>query len=210
MSMKTLITQLSEKGRPVRHVPFARVCMETMAVTFISFIQIALIYGLRADLWARVSEPLFVAEIMMNLSLVIAAGVTATACAYPDRARLPGWPYLFILPLSLYAVVFAAAASATPDLAGAVFHKHGFHCLICIVIFAIIPALWMLFRLRRLMVVKPMQAAGLSLIMALAAGGLGIRLVDAEPLSVGLLVWHYLPMLILSGGALLLGRKIFR
>ncbi|WAC49831.1 NrsF family protein [Asticcacaulis sp. SL142] len=210
MSIETLITQLSGKDRPVRYVPFLRVCAEWMAVTAISFGVLTLIYGLRADLGARIGEPLFLAELLMNLSLVIAAGVTATAAAYPDRAGIKGWRYLFILPLGLYAVVFTAAASGTPDLAGAVFHKHGFHCLLCIVIFAIIPAAWMLFRLRRLMVVKPMQAAGLSLIMALAAGGLGIRLVDAEPLSVGLLIWHYLPILMLSGLALLLGRKIFR
>lgn len=210
MSLETLISQLSEKGRPVRYVPFARVCAEWLLVTAISFGVLTVIYGLRADLALRLSEPLFVAELLMNFSLVIAAGVTATAAAYPDRAGITGWRYLFIVPLLLYAVVFAAAASDTPDLAGAVFHKHGFHCLLCIVIFAIIPAAWMLFRLRRLMVVKPMQAAGFSLIMALATGGLGIRVVDAEPLSVGLLIWHYLPMLILSGLGLLLGRKIFR
>ena len=213
MSTQTLAAQLASRHQPVKPIPFGRICLEWASVTAISFAALVFYYGgFRADLSARLLEPLFTAEIALNFLLVVVAGLSATACAYPDRARTRMHQILLWIVFTGYSAIFLMAAFHRPDLAGppSGHEPHGLECLQCLLAFAIIPACWMSWRLRQLACVKPMQMGFTAILMAMATGGLGVRLLESGHLQDGLMLTHYLPILLLSGAGLLLGGKFFR
>lgn len=212
MNTQALAAELASHHQPVKPITYGRLCLEWAAVTAISFAAVVFFYGgFRADLSARLAEPLFAAEIALNLLLAVVAGFSATALAYPDRAARMRRILLWIV-FTGYSAIFLMTAFYRPVVTDPLANTapHGFECLLCILTFAAVPALWMLWRLRQLASVKPMQMGFAALLMAMAAGGVGVRLVESEIMPDGLLLTHYLPILLLSGAGLLLGGKLFR
>ncbi len=212
MNTDALVAELSGSLKPVKSTRYARICAEWLVVTIASFIIMGNISGFRADLNARMGEPLFVAEISLNLLLIIIAGLTACALAFPDRAKTPLLKPLLGLVFAGYGFFALRTIFTIPNIADSLANTapHGIECLICILGFATAPALYMFWRLRKLAPVHPAQMGGAVMMMAVATGCLGVRLVENEIMPSGLLLWHYAPLLILSGVGLWLGRKLFR
>jgi hypothetical protein len=212
MSTESMIAELALRARPVKRLPHLRICAEWMAVTVVSFAAIGLLYGFRPDLSQRMAEPLFMLEIAMNAMLVLVAGCSATAFSYPDRAKATTLKPMLLMIFMGYSALAVMTAFKQPDLAAQFANNapHGIRCLLCILSFAAIPAIWMFWRLRYLATTKPMQAGGAAVMMAVAAGCLGVRLIETEVESSSLILWHYLPLLVLSSLGLFLGKRIFK
>lgn len=212
MNTDALIAEMALNARPVKRLKHARLCAEWLAAVVLSLLGVSVVNGLRPDLAARLAEPQFMAELLLNLMLVVVAGCAASAFAYPDRAKARVLTPLLLVSFVLYSALVLRTALQTPSLGQelATNAHHGFECLGCILSVAALPAVWMLWRLRRLASIKPMQAGAAALMMAVAAGCLGVRLVETEQATAGLLLWHYLPLLVLSALGLLLGKKLFR
>ncbi len=214
MNTKTLIKELTLKAGPVKRIAYRRICVEWIVVTLICFVAIANLYGLRPDLSQQLSSPLFLGEMLINTMLIIVAGCAAIAFSYPDRAKAPLLKPALIVVFLGYSVITLITAFTEPALIhshieGVKHHEHGMACMLCIFSFAAIPALWMFYRLRQLASTKPMFAGAAALMMAVATGCLGVRLVEVEIMPTGLILWHYLPLLIISALGLVLGKKIF-
>jgi hypothetical protein len=212
MSTQSLIAELTMQARPRKRLPHMRICAEWMTITLLSFAAIGWLYGFRPDLSAKLAEPWFMLEMAMNAMLVLVAGCSATAFSYPDRAKATFLKPMLAMIFMGYSLITLMTVFNEPNLASEVASnaRHGLECLLCIVSFAAIPAIWMFWRLRQLASTKPMQAGGAALMMAVAAGCLGIRLVETEMESAGMVIWHYLPLLVLSGLGLILGKRIFK
>lgn len=212
MNTGVLISALSQSLRPVRHLAFARICGEWLTVTVASFAAIALLYGFRTGLAGQLATPLFAIEMALNILLIVAAGLMAVSLAYPDRASVVLLRPLLANVFTFYSGIALVTALRDPGVLDSVENTapHGLACLMCIVSFAAIPALWMLWRLRALAITRPMQTGFAALLMATATGSLGVRLVETEIAPSGLIVWHYLPLLALSGLGVYAGNRIFR
>ena len=212
MSSNELIAGLTQSLKPVKHLSYARICAEWISITFASFMAIALLYNFRSDLAIQFASPLFAAEILLNILLIAVAGLTATALAYPGRAKAALHGGMLVFVFAGYSLITLITAFRNPGVLNSmvITTPHGLECLLCILSFAAIPALWMLWRLRALAITMPMQAGLAALMMATATGGLGVRLVEAEVVPDGLMLWHYLPLLVFSGIGLFAGAKIFR
>ena len=212
MSIESMIAELAMQARPVKRLSHVRICAEWMTVTFISFAVIGLLFGFRPDLSLKLVEPKFMLETAMNAMLVLVAGCSATAFSYPDRAKATFLKPMLMMIFIGYSLIMLFTAFSQPDLTADFVNTapHGVRCLLCILAFAALPAFWMFWRLRQLASVKPMQAGGAALMMAVAAGCLGVRLVETEIESGGMVLWHYMPLIVLSGIGLLLGKRIFK
>lgn len=211
MNTDALSKELALRLWPVKHLAYSRVCLEWAAITLASFTVIGMLYGLRPDLSLQLTDRLFAAEMLLNILLVAAAGLTAAALAYPGRAQIFLLkPFLAVIFTGYSGVILLGVLRAPMMLDGVVnATPHGLECLLCILSFAAVPAAWMLWRLRGLASVKPALMGWAAMTMAAATGSLGVRLVESEIVSAGLIAWHYLPLLVLSGAGLVLGRKIF-
>ena len=212
MNTDALVTELSGALKPVKSVGYGRILAEWLAVTLASFLGVGGVIGFRPDLSARMSEPLFATEIALNLLLILIAGLTACALAFPDRAKTPLLKPLLALVFIGYGFFALKTLFTIPDIVDSLANTapHGISCFICILIFAFIPTLYLLWRLKKLATVNPALMGSAALMTTIATGCLGVRLVEDEIMPSGLLLWHYAPLLILSGAGLWLGRKFFR
>lgn len=153
-----------------------------------------------------------IAELTLNILLIVISACAAVTFSYPDQ---PGAqtlrPFLAIV-FAGYSAVALLSAFQSPELIGDIASSapHGLECFICILVFAILPTGWMIWRLRRLASTAPALLGGLILLTATATGCLGVRIVETEIITTGLIVWHYLPLILLSGLGMASGTKIFR
>lgn len=207
MNTNSLIAELSDKVAPVKYLSPLRMCAEWLLVVFGSIGVITFAHGIRADWTERVREPVFVLEILFNIALLLRAGCAATLSSYPDRAKMPALNSLLLtLFLGYSLLLFYQILSSQGSSAEA----HGVECLLCILSFAAIPAFWMAWRLRKLASTVPALVGGAVTMMAMAAGCLGVRLIETETSGTGLFMWHYLPLVLFSLAGLAVGKKLFR
>lgn len=213
MNTELLITQLAVQAKPVRRESMARVCRQWLLVTLGSLWLTCSLYGLRADISERMGETVFFFELLLNALVIVVAGVMATVCAFPDRKR-DAMRFLPLMGLALggYALMAALTLMREPVSLAEMLdtRPHGVECLSCILSFAAVPGLWLWLRVKRLATTQPRLAGAATVLMAMATGALGVRLVETEISTAGLLMWHYLPIMAVTAAGYILGRKIFR
>lgn len=212
MSTESIISELAMQARAVKRLPHWRICMEWMTITCTCLVVIGLAFGVREDIHVKLSETIFLIEIFFNFMLILIAGCCSTAFCYPDRAKANFLLPMLVILMLMYSILTFVLALSSPNFTSEFIHAapHGIRCLACISAFAAIPALWMLWRLRQLASVRPMLAGGAALLMAVATGCLGVRLVETEIESASMIVWHYLPLILFSIIGLALGKRIFK
>ncbi len=211
MNTDNLIAELSGKAAPVKYLSPMRICAEWLVVVFGSLALITCAHGLRADFADRMREPAFILELFLNVALLMRAGCAATLSSYPDRARIPALNNLLLTLFAGYSLLmFYQILSSHGSAASMHEAPHGVECLLCILSFAAIPAAWMAWRLRKLASTIPAIVGGAVVMMSMAAGCLGVRLIETETSGAGLFMWHYLPLVLFSLLGLVAGKKIFR
>lgn len=195
--------------KPVRPATPWRMFASWLAIVLPAFLIVAAWLDWRVDFAARLQEPLFVLEIMLLAALVLASALSSFWHAFPDLRQQP-LAALAPLPLLLaYAglLLFRAlvpAATAEPLDIG----HNSLDCVLCITLFAPLPAGLMLWQIRRGASTTPRRAALLALLVAGATGHLLLKFVEANDDVLHLLTSHLLPILVLGGLGWLAGRKI--
>lgn len=206
MSHDALITQLAKQNAPVMPVSRLRLSAEISAVTALLTALVALTYGLRPDMGVMLTQITFIIEMVLNLTLIGLAVLLAVQLSYPDSKGQSFIWQLTALVMVAYGVVLYVQNVASP---GAAPDSHGVECVLCILSFTLLPAAWLLWRLRRM---APTQLAQLGMaifFMAAATGALGVRIVEYGHDSSGVVISHYVPMLALALLGAALGKKIF-
>ena len=212
MDTRLFITELATALRPVKQLPYIRIGAEWLVITVIALAGIGALYGFRPDLATRMANPLFSMELALNAMLIAIAGSTAIACCYPDRAKAPFLKLTLVAIAIGYSVLIGISVAKEPvQLNDALNHApHSIECLLCILSFAAIPALWLFWRLRKLACMRPVLVGAIAVMAAIATGCLGVRLVETGIIPAGFALWHYMPLVLLTTVGLLLGNKIFR
>ncbi len=210
--MKTddLIAQLAQDTTPRVRQSFAR-HMASMLLLVAGNIALMLsIHGVREDIAARLSEPVFLVELSINALLILVLSYLAVSKQFPGRTIAIPYRYLVGALLFGYSlVVFNAAFLGGVSMAEAS-HGHTFECTLCILSFAVLPLAWLLYVSRKLAVTNPAIAGAMASLFALSVGSLGVRLVEQDIDNVTLILWHYIPVIVLSFGGIWLGKKLFR
>lgn len=211
-STQDIIQRLSEEASPVQTLSYKRVCIEWVAVVVINMLVVSSMYGLRYDMAERMADPLYILELALNAVLIVLMGAIATSSAYPDRARNVLLRCTMLLGFVGYsALIIYVAFRDVTSLAETWEHLHaGWHCTACIVHFALAPAIYVTWRLRKLASTQPLFTGFSVLLLAGLTGTLGVRLVMPELNSPELFLFHYFPLLLLSAVGLLLGRRLYR
>jgi len=164
--------------------------------------------GARPDWTQAVTQPLFVAEIVLLVLVFMTATLSATLLSFPDgfqrRSTIfaPAWVF------ALFLVVIALAWQA--DSPPAALPKHDIECTICIVLLAILPALWTLYGMRKLATTQVHWAGGIAMLSAFSVGALWLRLEEANDSMMHVVEWHYLPMLAFGLVGLWLGGRLLK
>lgn len=207
-----LIRNLAQEAAPVKPVCYKRTCLEWIAMVVFNIILVSQFYGLRPDMHLKMADPLYITELGLNALLIVLMGCIASASAFPGRARNRFLLSVMGISFAAYTAVLAYVALANvTSLDAALQDLHmGWHCTGCIASYAILPALYVSWRLRKLASTQPVFTGFCVLMLAGLTGTLGVRLVMPESNSPELLLFHYFPLLLLCLLGLALGKKLFR
>lgn len=203
-----LIAELTLQAQPVVRKSLSGFLCKWLLVSIISLVAITLMYGIREDIQLQLGNPFFVMELAIHGCFMLASALLASAAGFPGRIKKAHFILAYIGASLGYGWLIYMALN--PIHTADDTHPHGMACAVCIVSFTVIPALWYFMMVRKLAVTMPAISGSAALCMATAIGCIGVRLVENETAHQGLLLWHFLPLLLLSLCGIMIGQKFIR
>lgn len=204
-----LVAQLAREAAPVRPAPHPfRLSLRWMGMAALYLALSLAVSGLRPQLAVSLHDPWLVAELAALLALFIVTSVSAALLAFPDlhqHRRLALAPVLSFAAFLL--VMFGAWQADSPP---APLPVHSFECTVSITLMLLLPALWTFYSLRKYASTHPGLAGGIALLSAFSIGALWLRLHEANDSIAHVIVWHYLPMLVIGLIGLWLGKRLLK
>lgn len=204
-----LVATLSADARPVRPAPHPYTLWVLGLGAGVTYLALMLVFsGLRPDIMTKLHASWFVVEIV-TLVLVFASTSLSTALlAYPDLHQMRRTAYAPAYALGTFVLVMLLSWQADSPLT--LLPEHGYQCTLEIILFALPPAVWTLYALRKLASTHYHLAGSIALLSAFSIGALWLRLHEAEDSVTHLMQWHYLPMLACGLFGLWIGRLILK
>lgn len=210
---RQLIDSLTKDAAVIRSVPpgvhIARI-VSTLALYALA-LQFWLL-GFRPDLSLQLGRPLFIAELLLLVGIIVSAVIAAVYAMYPDLRQKPHLlkiPYIATaLLLTLMSVQLAMPMDARmvmPDES-----SHTIECTIYIGLSSLLPSAAMMAYLRKGATVVPLHAGALTVLAATALGALTLRLMEPIDPASHQLLWHYLPNLCFAALGAFVAARILR
>lgn len=162
----------------------------------------------RPDLSSRLMNPWYAAEIFALTALATGSLAAAIASMFPDNYQRRSW---FVLPYLLATVLLmllGAEAMFAPAATALSSEHHTLQCTICITCLAIIPSLLLFYIIARGASIHPLHAGAMTVLASGTLGCLALRLAEANDDISHLMLFHYLPIFLLSALGAYLGKKM--
>lgn len=206
MKTETLIHELAKQGQPVKRVgpPIARFFRWAAVAVLCVAVGVA-VFGFRADLEYTSRSPMFLLQAALTLALGALSGLSAFILSVPDKAK----PWLNIVPgttLLLWLVVLVRALLSGENVQAGL----GVACVRDILALGLPPGVLLYLMLKK---AAPLNVGRVGVLAALgvaALGALGTQFICRNDDPLHILVWHYVPVLVLGGIGILLGRLLLR
>lgn len=204
-----LIENIARDAKPVKRAPHPFKLSAWWLIGATLYLAVTLIFfRLRPDLLLKFQSPLFLAEIVLLVGIVMTASMSAALLAFPDMHQkrwLAVTPIfvglLFILTMGC--AWYADNPASPPPL-------HNIKCTAEIAILALLPVAWIFFSMRGLASTHPYLTGGTALLFAFGIGALSLRLVEQTDSIAHVVLWHYLPMVAAVVLGLWIGKKLLK
>jgi len=206
-NINELINELAQDTavvKPARH-PAVLSIEWILAAAF--YLATALIFfGYRPDLTAKLQETWFLAEIVVLVAIFLTTTLSAALLSFPDMHQMPRFTLIPAISFSIFTMVmlFALQADKPPSPPP----DHSFICTMSITLFAILPAIWTFYVMRKLASTHHYRAGSIALLAAFSVGALWLRFYEQNDSILHVIEWHYLPMIVVSFIGMWMG-KIF-
>jgi len=162
----------------------------------------------REDLWLKLQSGSFFSEIMFAFATGLFGALAASWLATPDVKQqkwviwLPFLSLTFLMMLVAYQVVIQPVNITESDF--------GIGCAVDIFIFIMIPAVILLFILRKAASTHNILSSVVAVISVASFGYLCSRLICPNDILEHLILWHYLPILLVAIIAAFIGAKVLK
>jgi hypothetical protein len=211
MDTESIIQRLATAGprKPLAH-PLITAGKWLLAVSVYAFV-IAVFSDLRPDLAMKRHQPVYLIELAGMLATSVTAAVAASWLALPDVGQRPWIRYLPMLPLMLLGVILwkdIGTAGLGPLIACIKLKR--FDCIMRIFLFSLLPATWLFWNIHR---AAPTRCCWAGIMAALTVASLGyilLRLIDPNDDASQLMVWDFLPVLLVTMIGMVIGKLYFR
>lgn len=175
-----------------------------------SIIYLALVsqfIHIRPDIFEAIKQPSFLIE----LSLLVLVMIFSCFCAFKLSVPDMGNKHLIFIPLTplILLFLFALYGAYNPDKNFVLPSFQGVECLTCIAMFSLVPAILMFLEIRKAAPTKLGFTGFFCLLYASSLAGISMRLEEIHTHE-HMILWHYVPMLILSGVGALIARKALK
>jgi hypothetical protein len=192
--------------RPAPH-PYALSLKWTAGAAAYLFLSLALT-GLRPDVFLKLHQQWFAAEIAALFFLFAATSLSAALLSFPDMHQMRRLAYAPVVAFALFlTVVFLAWRADDPP---APLPPHSYECTVCIILVSLFPAAWTFHAMRKFASTHYLRAGVVALVSAFSVGALWLRLHEMNDSMMHVVRWHYLPVLAFGAAGLWLGKKLLR
>lgn len=208
-NIEQLIKTLAEDTTKLKPAPHPLLQTFKWTVAAAAYLAIALVFfGLRSDIMQAIENSWFVIELLSLFCVFVATSVSTSLLAFPDlhQKRIIAFAPILMFVLFLAIIFFAWSADHPP----APLPTHTYECTFCIILVSLLPAVWILYTLRKFASVHYRLAGGLALLSASSIGALWLRLYEVNDSIIHVVEWHYLPMLVIGFIGLWLGEVILK
>ncbi|UCF68464.1 MAG: DUF1109 domain-containing protein [Acidobacteriota bacterium] len=169
-------------------------------------------FGVRPDLTASLSDPLYALQALVTLSAMVLAAAGALILTVPGHARSASARWLPIAALAVWllslALDFAVhSAAGQPALWDP---GHGARCVREIAALGLLPGVILFFMAARGAPLRGGWTGWLVAIALASLGALGTQLSCTSDAPAHVFVWHFLPVVLAGGLGVALGRWLLR
>lgn len=204
-----LVARLAQDVAPVKPAPHPFLLSLKWMSAAVIYLAVSLaLSGLRPELWAKLHDTWFAAELAVLLAIFIVTSLSAALLSFPDLHQKRGLAFAPILPFAAFLLVmlFAWQADSPP----APLPVHSFECTIGIMLMALLPAVWTFYSMRRYASTHYHWAGSVALLSAFSIGAVWLRLHEVNDSIAHVILWHYLPMLAISLFGMWLGARLLK
>lgn len=191
--IEQLVNELSSEATPIRPAPSPWMLSLKWSGVALAYLLVALAAsGLRPDLAQAMQHPLYAAELMLLLMILLGTTLGSALLAFPDLHQKRALAYT---PLALFAAfILLLIVAWRADTPPAPFPVHSFECTLDITFISLIPAALAFLVLRGFASTHPHWAGSFALLAAFSVGALWLRLYEVNDSILHVVQWHYLPM----------------
>jgi hypothetical protein len=206
MKTEDLILELSKTVTPVKRLesPLKRT-MKWLSFTTLSLLSGVAIMGVREDIGLVIFNKYFWVQSFLLSVLAIASAVSAFLINIPGEKRKS----LFIIPAitfigwGLILLIFVTNVDRTSD-------GIGFACIRDISLLGLLPGVGLFIMLRKGAPLKIGFSGVLALLAISSIGALGTQFICSNDDPLHILLWHFLPVLILSLVGVIIGKALLQ
>lgn len=207
METQQLIEKLCNDATPVRPMTSPWLLTAQWLLGFaVYFALLMALVSPRADLFAKLHEPLFLMEILSLVAIVASCALSAALLSFPDIYQTRCIACLPIVCFLAFAMVIGVAYRSQGGVME--FHVEDFRCTFFIGLYALLPAIWLFYSIRQYASTHCFLAASVAALTSFGIGALAERLAEQTDSVAHVMPYHYLPMLVVAIIGPILGRKL--
>lgn len=213
MKLDDFIEKLAnDVSKETPRTPPSRVTFSIFALVIVYGVVLQAVLGIQPEISWQLSSWIFVTEVGL-LFLISLTSCTAVAYfAYPDLKQrvfperfkyfVAGLVVLLLLLQGSYAAEYAEVEQVSPP--------HTIECSICILLAAILPAFLLSVVVKKGATTRPLGSAFAVAVGSCSFCALALRLAEDNNSVTHIFIWHYLPIVLVTVFAVLVGRRLFR
>jgi hypothetical protein len=209
----TLIKQLADDAKPVKcQCPWTRLTYWLVGMALVVTASMVFI-GIRGDVHNKMEESLFILELLSALATGLLAAIAAEWLSTPDIRQQRFVIWLPVVPLSILAflIIYQWVIQPIHQAESEMYTL----CLMDLVLIAALPAATLFFLLKKAASTSHRLMSWMALLASLAFAYFSSRLICPNDDIEHVILWHFLPMLVISSigaavGSVLLKWKIRR
>lgn len=206
MKTENFINALVNQAEPVKRLrsPTIRFLRWLIAAMFCLGGEILLL-GLRSDLHSVAFTPRFSFQALLICGLALLSALSAFLLSVPDKKN----PALDALPI-VTGVAWAGALLLGIFGSDSANAGLGFTCIRDIVALGLLPGALLFFMLMQAAPLRLGKVGFFAMLSVGALGAFGTQFICKNDDPLHILLWHYLPMLVLGGAGIMVGRILLR
>lgn len=208
-----LISSLSEDLEPTKSKRCPKKLFLFWLISIIGYILALIVFiGIRPDISITITNKFFLVEVILLSITSIFSAAMAVCFSYPDcyqqhKNRLV--PIILFIIFNVYLfwqLLFPADFYIKAQDSG----MHTLECAQDIAIFSIIPIVFMLYVIKLGATTQSLYATLYASIASVCVSYLVLRFIEANENIYHIIIWHYIPMVLVIFAGIIIGKKLLR
>lgn len=211
MDTDAFISQLAAGGA---HKPMPRplaVAGKWLGLLAVYFVVVTFFSGFRPDIAVKWTQPLYLMELTGMFATAVTAAIAASFLALPDIGQRPWIRFVPFVPLIILAgwlLHGITAGNAMPLIECIKMQRY--QCIWLLMLFSILPGIFMFVTIQKAAPTRCCWAGSMAGLSVSSFGYILLRLISVSDDPTLLLVWHFIPVMLVTIIGMVAGKFYLR